>query len=284
MAQVDRNEVERKYLLDTFSVVHKLKILFGLFGDATTVNTNLLFSANEQWQPKDFIALALSREIKMKDVTKRDYVRIQEHVRHIVPASEYAKIDWKEWDFSKGKRVNGYFKNQLFFHPQALALMPTLTQKTAFNLLRDYIEKTGRPKADPYHKSPYGDDLAWGHDWIESYDLDIQYMASSLSVVFNSGYSPQERHEKFKVLKDFPLWQERGGGFMLTLIPAHRLADVVSYEMVFAAKDVEEISAKFGNFKEEELYKSLMYIQNILNNRSFDLRLFTDGQGEFTLR
>jgi hypothetical protein len=284
VAQVDRNEIEKKYLLDTFSVIHKVKMLFGIFGDETTISTNLLFSTNEQWQPEDFIALTMSREIKMKDVTKRDYARIQEHVRRIVPASEYAKIDWKKWDFSDGKRVNGYFKNQLFFHPEALAAMPTLNPKLAYKLLRAYIEKTGQPKSNPYHQSPFGDESRMGGGWIENYDMDIQYISSYLSVVFNSGYSPQDRYEKFKVMKDYPLWQERGAGFMLSLIPAHRIADVVSYEMNFSAKGVEEISAKFGNFKEEELYKSLMYIQSVINNRSFDLRLYTDDKGEFTLR
>lgn len=284
VAQVDRNENEKKYLLDTFSVEKNVKMMFGLYGDQTTIGSNLLFAANDQWQPEDFIALTMSREIKMKDVTPADYRKVQEHVRRIIPAGEYAKIDWKNWDFSGGERVNGYFKNQLFFRPEALALMPTLNAATAYKLLRAYIEKTGQPKADPYHQDFSQDNLSYRQTWVDKYDMDIQYMSQYLSVVFQSGYAPQERYEKFKLLKDYPLWQERGAGFMFSLIPANRLAEVVSYEMTFSAKGVEPISARFGNFKEAELYNSLMYIQSIINNRSFDLRLYTDEKGEFSLR
>ncbi|MNY59230.1 hypothetical protein D3C86_1956500 [compost metagenome] len=54
--------------------------------------------------------------------------------------------------------------------------------------------------------------------------------------------------------------------------------------MVFSAKGAETISHKFGNFNEEELYKSLIYIQKIVTDRSFDLRLYTNENGEFTTR
>lgn len=283
VAQTDRNEEEKKYLLDTFSITKKVKMLFGLFGDETVIGTNLLFSSDNQWRPTDFIALTLSREIKMKDVTKRDYRKVQEHVRRIIPAEEYAKIDWKNWDFSEGRRVNGFFKNQIFFHPEALAAMPVLTKDRAYKLFYDYVAKSGIPAGHP-HSQTFPTDDRQSQYWLDSYEEDMRNIASYLSVVFSAGYAPEERHKNFVKMKDYTLWQERGAGFMLSLIPKSQLGQVISYEMTFSAKGVETISAKFGNFKEEELYKSLMYIQSVINNRSFDLRLYTDEKGEFQVR
>lgn len=284
IVEVDRNEEEKKYILDTFSIVKKVKMFFGYFGDETIISTNLLFTSNDKWHPDNFIALTMSREIKMKDVTKSDYREVQAHVRRILSEKEYAKIDWKNWDFSDGKRVNGFFRNEIVFRPEALSAMPELTPDRAYKLLRAYLEKTEQPAGTPKNLSPnYGDGMTH-RNWLEAYDMDMYYLGSYLSVVFGSQYSPQERYEKFLIMKDYTLWQERGAGFMLSLLPNHRLADLISYKMDFSAKGVEAVSARFGNFSEEELYKSLMYIQNVINNRSFDLRLYTDANGEFTLR
>lgn len=284
IVEVDRNEQEKKYLLDTFSIVKKVKMFFGYFGDETTISTNLLFTSDNKWNPESFIALTMSREIKMKDVTKSDYREVQAHVRRILSEKEYSKIDWKQWDFSGGKRVNGFFKNEIVFRPEALSAMPELTPDSAYKLLKAYLEKSEQPAGTPKNMSMnYGEGMVH-RNWVEAYDMDMYYLASYLSVVFGSQYSPQERYQKFLIMKDYSLWQERGAGFMLSLLPSHRLGELISYKMDFSAKGVESVSARFGNFNEEELYKSLMYIQNVINNRSFDLRLYTDANGEFTLR
>lgn len=285
IAHVDREEVESKYLLDTYSTLKNLKFIFGLFGDTTTVSTNMLFSSNDQWQPERFIALSLSREIKMKDVSARDYRKVQEHVRKIIPAKEYAKIDWKPWDFSQGSRVNGMFRNQLFFHPKAVFLLPLLTHKRAHDLYADFLVKAGRPKTAPQNNNSMDPEGRRDYrHWIEEYEDDLNYVAANLSVAFNSKYTAQQRYEAFKQLKDNALWQETAAGFLIYLLPSDKLNDLMSYEMTFSAKGVDTISLKFGNFEQEELYNSLMYIQNVINNRSFDLRLYTDEKGEFKAR
>ncbi|WP_415063279.1 hypothetical protein [Bdellovibrio sp.] len=283
IAHVDREENDKKYLLDTFSTSKNVKLIFGLFGDTTTISTNMLFSADDQWRPERFIALSLARDIKMKDVSARDYRKVQEHVRKIIPAKEYAKIDWKKWDFSKGSRVNGAFRNQLFFHPKAINLMPFLSKQKAYDLYSAFILKMGRPQTPP-QQSGYDPEGQNYRHWIDQYESDLNYIATNLSVAFNPNYTASQRYEAFKLLKDFTLWQETAAGFLIYLLPPEQLGELMSYEMTFSAKGVDTISLKFGNFAQEELYNSLMYIQNVINNRSFDLRLYTDEKGEFKVK
>lgn len=49
IVEVDRHEEEKKCILDTFSIVKKVKMFFGYFGDETTISTNLLFTSNDKW-------------------------------------------------------------------------------------------------------------------------------------------------------------------------------------------------------------------------------------------
>lgn len=280
VVHIDRDEVEQKYILDSFQTSKKVNAVFGLFGDSSRIFTNMLFSSDDSWKPLDFVALTLGRELKMKNVSQRDFRKIQEHVREVIPASEYAKIDWKNWDFSKGQRVNGYFKNEIFFHPDSLRYMPKLDYQMAYSRLYNFIKERGIPRVPPHETSVYGDTL----HGFERYEADMSYIARSLAIVFNPSETSEHRYQQFKQLKDFPLWQEYGGAFLLSLVPKDKLSTLISYEMTFSAKDVETISFKFGNFAQEELYKSLMYIQQIITDRSFDLRLYTDENGEFTVK
>ncbi len=279
VVHVDRDDKEQKYIMDTFQTNKKVKAIFGLFGDENRITTNMLFSSDDSWIIRDFVALTLGREMKMKNVSKGDYKDIQEHVKSVIPAEEYARIDWKKWDFSNGSHVNGYFSNEIFFHPNALRAIPTLDYPLAKVRLYNFIKTHGTPKMPPREQGPYGDDnRSFG---LDRYDLDISYVARSLAVIFNPAETSEARYKSFKELKDFPLWQQYGGGFLLSLIPANQVQSLIAYEMTFSAKGVDTISYRFGNFDQEELYKSLMYIQRVITDRSFDLRLFTDETGEF---
>lgn len=273
----DRDEKQQKYILDSFQTSKNTKAIFGLMGEERSVFTNLLFQADDTWTVNSFVALTAGRAIKMTNVSQADYQEVQNHVKAVIPASEYAKIDWKKWDFSNGDRVNGYFKNEIFFHPNSLASISKLDYSTAYGLLRSFVGTHGEPKFSPQiiNHSEY-DTVG-----LDRYNFDLQAVAKAIIIVFDPAQPANLRYNSFKQLKSSLLWQQYGGGFLLSLIPPERLSSVISYEMTFSAKDVETISYRFGNFKQEELYKSLMYIQNVISNRSFDLRLYTNEKGEF---
>lgn len=118
-------------------------------------------------------------------------------------------------------------------------------------------------------------------DWIDAFEDDISKISESLAISFSSEATSQERYDYFLKVKDFPIFLEKGAGFLISLLPQDKVEELVSYELSMSAKDVESVSFKFGKPEEEELYKSLLYIQSIINNRSFDLRLYTDENGEF---
>lgn len=271
----DNHDQEQKYLLDSYTREFESKILYGLFGDKTSQGTSVVFQATNSWSPASFMTYTGYREAKMRNVSKRDFRKVQEEVKNTIPADQYAKIDWKAWDFSDGSLVNGYFKQQLFINPEALATLPVLTERAYLKAFVAYVNKVGAPP----QKITAGKDRE-DATWDEDYSYELSVIARSLAGLATSLNNSMTLQGHFKTLQEYSLWRDRGVGFILSMIPPYRANSLVSYEMIFSAKDSEVIRFKFGTFPNENLYQSLLYIQNIINNRSFDLRLMTDENGE----
>ncbi|WP_415064081.1 hypothetical protein [Bdellovibrio sp.] len=275
----DKYDREQYFLLDTFSKFKKTKILFGLFGEETLLTSNLLFTADTQWNPSRFVTLTTSHEMRMRDVSAKDFQEAQRLVRETIGDTDYNKIDWKEWNFSNGKVVNGYFKQEVFFNPDALRALPYLSEANIAAGFAKYVHEKGRPRSRPFIGGNSPKDYIFS--WVAAFTGDVRRVANRLSIIINPKKTTQERFEAFQDLQEIPIWRERGIGFLMSYLPEDSRADLLRYEMVLSAKGMPTVKHSFGFFAEEKLYRSLMYIQNVINNRSFDLRLYTDAEGEF---
>lgn len=274
----DKQNQEQFFLLDTLSRFKKTKILFGLFGEETLLSSNLLFTADANWNPQRFVTLSSSAEMKMKDVTAKDLVGIQRIVKDTIGDSQYQNINWSAWESNSAKKINGYFKQEVFFNPDALETLPQLGPDALAARFRKYVEIKGRPRSRPFIGGNSPVDFLM--PWIHSFTGDIRRVGGHLAIVVNPAKTVQERFEAFESLQQIPIWKERGIGFLMSFLPEDKWPDLLRYEMILSAKDMPQIKYNFGSFKEESLYRALMYIQNIIHNRSFDLRLFTDQAGE----
>ncbi|XGC80395.1 hypothetical protein ACES2L_13770 [Bdellovibrio bacteriovorus] len=275
----DKNDQEQKFLLDTLSRYKKTKILFGLFGEETLVTSNLMYTSDDNWNPVRFVTLTSSAEMKMRDLSEKDFKEIQRLVRDTIGLKEFNKISWDSWDFSNGKVVNGYFKQEVFFNPEALNALPYMTPKQISALFEKYIELKGRPRSRPLvgGNSP----IDYILNWTAAFTGDIRRVGVKLAVIVDAKTSAEEKFEAFEDLQQLPIWKERGIGFLMSFLSEEQRPKLLRYEMVLSGKDMPQITHYYGSFAEEKLYRSLMYIQNVINNRSFDLRLFTDDNGEF---
>lgn len=289
ISNVDKNDNKQKYLFDVFSKSNKYNAFFDTFGGEEILNSNMLLTANDDWSPNTFVALALSREMKTVNFSQKDLAKIKGAVAQILPTEQYEKIDWKDWKFLKGDLLNASFKNTLFFHKEAISHIPKRDTATLKKLLTTYLEKGSRPKSNPFIVKDIGagnsdgttSTYYYSGDWIDAFEEDISAISENLAVSFSPEATSQERYDYFLKVKDFPIFLEKGAGFLISLLPQDKIEELVSYELNMSAKDVESVSFKFGKIEEEKLYKSLLYIQSIINNRSFDLRLYTDDNGEF---
>lgn len=272
----NKEDQQEKFLLDTFSKYKKTKILYGLYGEETLFNSNLMFTADDNFNPTRFVTLTTSSQMKMKDVSRKDFEEIQRLVKSTIGDIEYSKIPWHQWSFKDGKVVNGYFKQEVFFNPEALKLLPYLSREALASRFEQYIKLKGRPRSLPVFGGNSPKDYFL--NWTAAFTGDIRRVSVRLSTIINPASTVEDRFEAFEELHQMPIWRERGTGFLMSLLPANQRSQLLRYELILSGKKMPQIDFAFGKFDEEKLYRSLMYIQNVINNRSFDLRNYTEQQ------
>lgn len=275
----DLNEVQRRYLLDNFSIFSKSRLLFGFYGEENVSNTSLLYSADSDFKPGRFIALMLAQESKMRNFNEKDFQEIRDHVKSILPGRQYSQIDWKHWDFSKGTLSNGYYREEAYFEPQAIALIPMKDRSGIEKSYTRYLLESGRPRSIPRFGVPL-DPRRYGSNWIEVYRDDLSEISIHLEIIFSSRTTPEQRYESYGKLRKIPLYRETITGYLINLLPSNDLERLMTYKLVLSARNANTVHFEFGKFEDNDLYESLIYVQNIINNRSYDLRLLIGADGE----
>ncbi len=268
----DDQEVAHKYRFDNYSQQDKRRFLFRLFDSTESINSGVLFEANEQYEPSVFNAMVMSREIKSSSLMTSEFDRIREQLRRTLPEPIYSQIQWRNWDYKFNERVNVYFRHQITFTLPALEALPALGAGDLYVKFKAYLATMPSPSAAPTTEGyPLGESNSVSLE--DRYDLDLQRISVNLMKVADRGRSTIERYKAFVELKDNELFREVGAGFLLRLLPQDRLDQLVHYEFELSAKGSESIRFTYGEHTESRLYQTLLYIQSILNNRSIDLRL-----------
>lgn len=277
---MDLNEVPHYYLLDAYSLFSKTRFLFGLYGDENIDNTSLMYGANADFTPSQFVSLILTHEAKMRNISQNDYNEIRKHTQDILPGRLYSQIDWKQWSFGKGSLANGYFKEEIFLEPKAMSSIAGRDRNAIVKTYTAYLLRTGNPKSSPRYGVPLDPRLYIGDKWIDVYHDDIQAIAKNLEVVFSPASTTQKRYDAYGVLRGIPVYRETIAGYILSLLPPNDTDKLMTYKLTMSAKGVDTVYEEFGKFEDNDLYQSLVYIQNVVTNRSYDLRLLIGKDGD----
>ncbi|MBO9666760.1 MAG: hypothetical protein J7501_08080 [Bdellovibrio sp.] len=275
----DRNNVEKQYLLDTYTKTAQSKIFYGIWGEKVSNGYNLIFNSNPQWTPEDFVTVSRFYEARMRNVSRKDFGIMQDRAAKILPASIYRQIDWKNWDFSHGDIVNGYFKHQVCVHPEAFNLIPRYNAEKIKDLFVDFVDS--QDEKPPRMATNEPQEL-WGKlGWVADYLPQLKAISQNFAILLQPMITDQARFNAFRNLGKYSLWRNYGVAFIISQIPAENVQDMITYELNFSGRKVDPISFRYGHFEKQELYNTLMYIQNLINDRSFDLRLVTGSDGNF---
>lgn len=277
----DKHDVPQKFILETHTEMIKKKAIFGIFNADTRNSSSLLFLANEKYEPTQFIAMSLDQSKKESDMTRGDLKEIQDKVRALIPSTEFNKIPWYLYDFKNGEYINSAYRIQIFFKPDALKALPQMSEKALKERFKQYVKMTGGLNVAVANVDPSNDKNNYGPF---KYDYDFQEIARLLKKVTDPSIPAKERLYAFNGLKRIPAWQKKGEGFLLSLMPISYMNQLIAFEFSLQSSNGPSISHKYGNFEQEALYDALLYTQSVINNHGFDLRLWTDGTGEYTIK
>ncbi|QDK46888.1 hypothetical protein DOM22_17870 [Bdellovibrio sp. ZAP7] len=256
----DSNNIEKQYILDTYQKSAQSKIFYGIWGNKITEGDHIIFNSNPQWTPGSLVTTSHFYEARMRNVSKKDFGKMQNRAEDVLPEWIYRQIDWKHWDFSNGDIVNGYFRHQVCISPEAYEAIPRYSASQIEKMFSAYLDSQDQDLDQLRHKK-------------------IEKIAVNLAYLLQPVMTDKARYEAFRNLQKIAMWRDHGAYFILTLLPENRFEELVTYEMTFSGRKSDQINFRFGNFEKQQLYQTLLYIQNLINDRSFDLRLVTDSTG-----
>lgn len=274
------------YGFPSFTETNESRLLFGLAGKFKgELSYNMLFRENEKQEPIEFLNLGGYFNYSDKVLDVRTQRRIRYAIREHLPLPVFNMINWGDWN-QEITRKNARVYADYYFHKSAFQYLRPYSQKQLESLLRDYLDNLKTPlNVSESHRNVSGDYCATdetrerlrGIHRRDKYTGDICYISYHLYQAVQNHHDPQFARDAFLGLKGNELFRKVGIGLLSTLIPEEALIEVFRFEMHWMAKDTKPLTFKFGSKKERELYKLVISIQTLMNNRSYDMRILDDA-------
>ncbi|MCB0422113.1 MAG: hypothetical protein KDD61_14035 [Bdellovibrionales bacterium] len=286
LSRITENGDREYYGFPSFTEITDFKLLFGLLGRKKgELSYNMVFREDAQQNPTEFLSLGGYLNYYDKVFEKYNQMQIRTLIQEHLPKSIYETISWGEWDNLK-KRENARVVIDYYFHKSAFELLRHFSQREFETELRKYLNDLSGPlNVSESHRNISGEYCA-SEDLRErlrgilrrdKYTGDICYIAYHMYHAIQSHEDPYAAKRAFLGLKGNDLFKTIGIGFITSLLPQEALIDVFRFEMHWFAKDTKELSFVFGSKKERELYKLIMNIQYLMNDRSYDMRILDDA-------
>lgn len=198
--------------------------------------------------------------------------KYQQMLNDTLPDFLYDSIDWKGWDEYKSR-------------PSTVATMQVIFKKEAFASLKGMQEKDIRKKLYKFYKERKLVDITLVDGFFKRLwrklrlingeeRSDIKKISAKLYEVFNSDdYDGKDRIKSLMKLRERYIFKRMGLKFLMSLVPENELDKYVYIKLGMHAKKGEEVKFEFGTKAYSEVYHELMYVNSVLNDRSYDLRL-----------
>jgi hypothetical protein len=302
---VDRDEKEHRFFYPTHSETRKRKFLFGLFKSERVDTTFALFPEGkeqvsevdddtpiwdqdpdtavsptpEEEENRKYRDFGMSIDIKDKRNWGWEQKDFKEYLQRNIPDFIYDEIPWGAWAEEKFRRnVRIYY--QVLVHKVAVQELRRAARSGLQRHLDNFLDSIPLPKPNP---SNDGDSMGGREEtWVTQNSYSLRKMIKKMdeALAENSLLTDQERISKLMSLRKNGAFKEIGMGFMISLIDHRSLKENIFLSLTMSAKDEESLKFQYGDNDLKELYLQLQYVQGILNNRSFDMRLIKQQQEE----
>ena len=213
---------------------------------------------------------------RSKRMWGREQKDLKEYFMRNIPGFIYDQIDWGDWKEEK-KRYNVRIFYQAIIHRVALTDLQKSARSGLKHRLNTFMDTI--PLPEPNNNN--GGDWHDKETWQEQNSWSLRKMAKGLNQALSeeSELSDRDRIRKLMDLRKNTAFQELGMGFLVSLLDHRTLGKNVFISLHASAKDTKPVNFEFGDHELKELYQELQYVQGILNNRSFDMRLIKQNSG-----
>ncbi|MCJ8347118.1 hypothetical protein MJH12_16370 [bacterium] len=273
----DKNENQRKYFYPTYSKVKKRKLLFGFSKYDEAFSVSALLPMNDQGEVESLSDYGTSLDIREKRVWGWEQKQAKKELTRAFGPKIFSNIQFADWE-EEEKRYNTRFFYQIFFHKSALEAWSNYSLDDLRSHLKQYLTSIPLP---PVPKNNNGHHKK--QTWETRNKFSMKKMTQKLYDIFQA---PDDSEAIKKSIFDLlelrtnRAFDTVGNGFLISLLNQNELEDQVFITFRWDANDTKGIHFTFGNNPKSSLYKELEYVQSILNNRSYDLRI-NERESEF---
>ena len=275
ISHVDENNKTNYYLYPTFTRNKEFEALFGIFKHSNMHTVYSLFPSNREGVPIDFGEWGTTWEFRDKRFGIEDQEKIIKFVGRNLPTSILKKIPWGEWKDIKS-RANARMRFHTIFEKYAF---DQISEYNLFELFQKFKEfKTSIPSMPEPRtnrtKNHRNKTIHNFSDWYERHKKKIGEMLEGIYLISRSEVPAKERMKGLEdLLKNNEVFRLLGTGYLMSLLneESQKKGTFVQFELY--AKDTEAIRFQHGGQNNAHLRELLLYINNVLNNRNFDIRL-----------
>jgi hypothetical protein len=276
--------VDLVYLTD--NSVSQFQGLYQLYKTSRTRNTEALFKGERRDTGKNYIEvtpnelsdLIFEKNLDDVNLSQKQIRRSKDYLEFVSPKIA-GLVNWGRFT-SGGKKINGYIRNQILFHREALLALPNLSASEIYTDLRDLLEKHPQKNVITPRIIPQNAEDSTVQIYGK-FEYDIREISYKMATILNSTDNVA-RLEAFADLRHFELFNELLPAFMVKRLPQDNLESFMSVTLHTGAQDGSGFSFKFGSEGQSAIYASLQMLLAIINNRSFDMRIQLNENGNFS--
>ena len=224
--------------------------------------------------------LGLTFERKDRYFTHAEQRVVERFMISQIPTSTTEKIDFSKWKDGK-RKIDTRIFFQLILKSQSFPYLKAISPEELKTKLIKYVKEKSKIKI--IEKNKFDTRLEKLKRFFSFNKLikevEIAILADSLSKILTINDSDLML-KKIIALNQYGIFDDLGVGFLISLLPQEKLADLIYLKLEMFGKNIEPIKAEFGTLNYPALYKELLQTQKRLSNRNYDLRLSEEDRNE----
>lgn len=275
LSYLNENNEKDYYLYPTFTRFKEFEALFGIFKHSNMHTVYGLFPANSAGEPTNFGEWGTTWEFRSKRFDEEDHEKIINFVDQNLPASIVKKIPWGEWKTIQF-RENARMRFHVIFEKYAFDQIANYDLFELFEKFNEFKENIPEMPESKRHRAsgPRSQFDSEPSDWFEQNRRQIAQMLEGIYLVSREEMPAMDRMRGLEeLLKENEVFRLLGTGYLMSLLNEESQEKGTFVQFELYAEKTEGIRFQHGGQSNARLRELLLYINNVLNNHNFDIRM-----------
>ncbi|RYZ76477.1 MAG: hypothetical protein EOP05_04905 [Proteobacteria bacterium] len=266
---LDADNEESNFLAPQAVKENRLKLLFGLRNEVFSRRATVVVPTDSSGKPDRLGEYVVSVEVKDKRMGLSESADILKYFHRSVP-NQIVQALALDTLLEEARYRNARVFVQIIFNEDALVKLQGSTYSFLESKLDEYLQKNQQYLP--------GDNEKKQLDWVKDHRDEAKRMLEAMAKSMNSNDLAADRIKTFINIQKNDFFREVGTGFIMSMLPAQELSKLVSVSVRADAQGfTKPVQKEFGSSDFRSVVRATEYIQHMLNQGTFDLRLETFG-------